>query len=151
VGSNAPATLTNAPTVAGGGDGTTAAASDAIPIQADACPNGWPAETRVLGSDVVNPERADRCTLLDAIWDAEPFAGHAAFVAHVEAAAAAFDLTDAQRAAIHAAADQSAVPVANEVDNSCAKRIAHVRRRAVLLSPAEPRQPARPLGARDVL
>jgi hypothetical protein len=89
VGSNAPATLTNAPTVAGGGDGTTAAASDAIPVQADAYPNGWPAETRVLGSDVMNPERADRCTLLDAIWDAEPVAGHAAFVAHVDAAAAA--------------------------------------------------------------
>jgi hypothetical protein len=32
---------------------------------------------------VTNPERADGCTLLDAIWNAEPFAGHAAFVADV--------------------------------------------------------------------
>src|SRR5689334_23030957 len=124
VASNAAATLTNAPAVAGGGDATSASASDTIPVQADACPNGWSAEARVLGSDVVNPERADGCTLLDAIWDAEPFAGHAEFVAHVDATAAAFDLTDAQRAAIHAAAGQSGVPAANEVDNSCAKRIA---------------------------
>jgi uncharacterized repeat protein (TIGR01451 family) len=124
VASTAAATLTNAPAVSGGGDGTSATASDAIPVAADACPNGWSNEARVLDSGVVNPERADGCTLLDAIWDAEPFASHAAFVAHVDATAAGFELTDAQRAAIHAAADQSGIPAAAEVDNSCAKRIA---------------------------
>src|SRR4051812_20387272 len=36
VASNAPATLTNAPTVAGGGVASPAAASDSIPVQADA-------------------------------------------------------------------------------------------------------------------
>ncbi len=128
VASNAAATVTNAPAVSGGGDTTSASASDAIPVAADACPNGWSDEAHVkfnaADSGVTNPERADGCTLLDAVWDAEPFAGHAAFVAHVDATAATFALTDAQRASIHAAADQSGVPGAAEVDNSCAKRIA---------------------------
>src|SRR4051812_46843241 len=87
VASNAAATVTNAPAVSGGGDVTSATTSapDFIPVTADACPNGWSSEAHVkfnaVDSGVTNPERDDGCTLLDAIWDAEPFASHAAFVA----------------------------------------------------------------------
>src|SRR5262249_26610753 len=58
------------------------------------------------------------------VWAAEPSASHAAFLTTVDNAAAAFDLTAAQRASIHTAADASNIPTANEVDNSCTKRIA---------------------------
>ena len=37
-----------------------------------------------------NPVQPDGCTLLDAIWDAEPFESHARFVETVERAAADF-------------------------------------------------------------
>src|SRR3954453_3129904 len=61
VAGNAAATLNNAPTVLGGGDTTSAAAADPIPVAADACPNGWTAGP-------LNPERADGCSLLDLVW-----------------------------------------------------------------------------------
>ena len=66
VANSAAATLTNAPTVTGGGD-PTARRDDKIPVAADACPNGWP-------RDALNPERADGCSLLDLVWAAGPFA-----------------------------------------------------------------------------
>src|SRR3954453_17951086 len=73
VASNAAASLTNAPTVVGGGDGTASAGSDTIPVQADACPNGFEAgqmitfgpPSPVISSGVANTDRADGCSALD--------------------------------------------------------------------------------------
>src|ERR1700754_4174418 len=94
----APASVTNAPTVSGGGDDTPGSASDVIPIVLDACPNGWSPDEKVkfgppvpaVDSGVMNVEREDGCSALDLIWDAEPFASHEAFVAHVDGVAATF-------------------------------------------------------------
>ena len=63
----APASVTNAPTVAGGGDPDGSSASDVIPIVTDACPNGWAASEKVqfgppvpaVDSGVLNLERTD--------------------------------------------------------------------------------------------
>ena len=112
VASNAAATVRSLPTVAGGGDAGGASATDDIPVVADACPNGWP-------SGVLNPERADGCSLLDLVWVAEPFADQAAFAAKVAEVGAAFGLTPEQQAAIVAATkDPTTGP-----DNSCTTRI----------------------------
>jgi uncharacterized repeat protein (TIGR01451 family) len=79
---------------------------------------------------VRNPERGDGCTLMDAIWNAEPFADHAAFVARVTEATADFMaaglLSPAERDAVRAAAAQSEVggPTDHQLDNSCQNRIA---------------------------
>src|SRR4051794_2887999 len=94
--SNAAATPTHAPAVSGGGDATAASASDAIPVAADACPNGW-------APAALNPERADGCTLLDLVWAAEPFADDAAFRAKVDEVGSAFGLSGGDREAIVAA------------------------------------------------
>ncbi len=118
------------------------AATDAIPAR-DACPYGWSPEQTVAfappfrpgragGSDagVRNPVQPDGCTLLDAIWSAEPFESHARFVETVERAAADFVgkglLTAPQQQAIAAAARRSAVGRKGvpQVDNSCPSRIA---------------------------
>ena len=130
----APASVTNAPTVSGGGDPDGAAASDVIPIVTDGCPNGWAASEKVqfgppvpaVDSGVVNVERPDGCTVLDKIWEAEPFASHEAFVAHVNAVLGDFALSASQRDSIVSAATQSAVgaPVDHQVDNSCTNRVA---------------------------
>src|SRR3954468_18484815 len=125
----APASVTNTASVAGGGS-----ASDVIPVALDACPNGWSPDEHVkfgppvpaIDSGVMNAERADGCSVLDRIWEAEPFASHDAFLAHVDAVAAEFGLSASQRDAIHAAAAQSGVGGASDhqVDNSCMNRVA---------------------------
>jgi peptidoglycan/xylan/chitin deacetylase (PgdA/CDA1 family) len=82
--------------------------------------------TPVIDSGVANPERADGCSLLDVIWNAAP-ADHASFVAHVDDATTAFALSEAQRTAVHAAAQQSLIGTADDhqIDNACtAGRIA---------------------------
>src|SRR3954468_19838779 len=106
----APDSVTNAPTVTGG-----ASASDVIPIVLDACPNGWSTDEHVqfgppvpaVDSGVLNAERADGCSVLDKIWEAEPFASHDALFAQVDSVLAGFDLPAAQRDAIHTAAAAS--------------------------------------------
>ena len=134
VANTAAASLANAPTVTGGGDATLATGADTIATAVDACPNGFAAgqnvtfgpPTPVIDSGVTNPERADGCSLLDAIWSV-PVTGHAAFVAQVDAATAAFGLTDPQKTAVHNAADQSLIGTADDhqIDNHCtAGRIA---------------------------
>src|SRR4051812_33239166 len=125
----APASVTNTASVAGGGS-----ASDVIPVALDACPNGWSPDEHVkfgppvpaVDSGVMNAERADGCSVLDRIWEAEPFASHDAFVAHVDAVVAEFGLDASQRDAIRAAAAQSGVGGASDhqVDNSCMNRVA---------------------------
>src|SRR3954471_13575640 len=125
----APASVTNTASVAGGGS-----ASDVIPVALDACPNGWSPDEHVkfgppvpaIDSGVMNAERADGCSVLDRIWEAEPFASHDAFLAHVDAVAAEFGLSASQRDAIRAAAAQSGVGGASDhqVDNSCMNRVA---------------------------
>jgi uncharacterized repeat protein (TIGR01451 family) len=111
VANNAAPTLRNAPTVVGGGDASSSAAADDIAVGVDACPNGWPAST-------LNPERADGCSLLDFVWDGEPFADQAAFEARVRSMATQFPGSNAD-AVIAATAN----PVGG-VDNSCQNRIA---------------------------
>jgi uncharacterized repeat protein (TIGR01451 family) len=136
--------ITNAATVAGGGDvdASNNAASDTVPVR-DACPNGWSPDDTVafappfrpgrpggIDSGVRNPERADGCTLLDVVWDAEPFDSHGAFVSTVDAATDAFAaeglLTGGDERAIESAAGRSDVGKKSDhqVDNSCQSRIA---------------------------
>src|SRR4051812_25398451 len=63
----APASVTNAPSVSGGGDADGASAADAIPIVTDACTNGWAASEKIqfgppvpaVDSGVSNVERTD--------------------------------------------------------------------------------------------
>ncbi len=117
VASNAGASLRNAPTVAGGGDAGGGSASDTIGVVADACPNGWYPGTPIFDSGVPNPERADGCTLLDLVFNQEPFADRAAFVAAVDGAASAFGLD------LHAAAERAPFDPAAP-DNSCTTRVA---------------------------
>jgi uncharacterized repeat protein (TIGR01451 family) len=104
----------------------------------DACPNGWSAEETVafappvpaVDSGVTNPSRSDGCTLLDEIWEAEPFRGHGAFVAHVSRTTEAFVdeglLTQPDADTIRAAAGRSKVGTRDDrqLDNSCPNRIA---------------------------
>lgn len=86
--------IANTATVTSGGDADPSnhSATDTIPAR-DACPNGWSPEQTVsfappfrpgmpggIHTGVVNPERPDGCTLLDRIWDREPFMGHGDFV-----------------------------------------------------------------------
>ena len=100
----------------------------------DACPNGWSPEAKVefappvpaVDSGVQNVERESGCTLLDDIWAAEPFRGHAKFVQHVAKVTRRYDLSRRDRKAIRQAAKRSGVggPDDHQVDNSCASRIA---------------------------
>src|SRR4051794_17739854 len=133
VANNAPASLTNAPAVMGGGDTTSATASDSIATAVDQCPNGFGAGVPisfgppypVVDSGVFNTERADGCSVLDVIWSA-PLTDHAAFVQRVDDTTASFGLTPAQRDAIHNAANQSQIATASDhqIDNNCTQRIA---------------------------
>ena len=144
VAADVAAEVTNVATVGGGGDADSSnnSASDTIPAR-DACPNGWSPEETVwfappfrpgrptgLDSGVRNPERPDGCTLLDLVWNAEPFAGHGDFVDTVDAAADAFVadglLTAAEKDAIQSTAAQSKVGAKSDhqVDNSCTNRVA---------------------------
>lgn len=105
---------------------------------ADACPNGWSTEAAVafappvpaVDSGVRNPERADGCTLLDVIWDGEPFSSHGRFVVRVARTSAEFAadglLTPRQAVAVIVAAARSDVGkrVDRQIDNSCPSRVA---------------------------
>ncbi|GAA4568808.1 polysaccharide deacetylase family protein [Planotetraspora kaengkrachanensis] len=138
VATNAAALLTNTPTVAGGGDETPGSDTDSIPVTGDACPNGWSPEEAVsfappvpaIDSGVRNPERADGCTLLDVIWNAEPFKNHGSFVSTVAHATNEFVkkglLSPAQQRAIQGAASRSDVGTKkdNQIPNSCPNRLA---------------------------
>ena len=104
----------------------------------DACPNGWSPEAAVefappvpaVESGVRNVERAGGCTLLDDIWEAEPFRSHGAFVAHVERTTRAYQraglLSRRERQRIDKAAQRSGVGGRDDhqLDNSCPSRIA---------------------------
>ncbi|HEY6892092.1 MAG TPA: polysaccharide deacetylase family protein [Solirubrobacter sp.] len=130
----AAASVTNAVTVSGGGDADGASASDVIAIVTDACTNGWAASEKIqfappvpaIDSGVLNVERMDGCTVLDKIWEAEPFASHAAFVAHVTSVLGDFSLTPGEKDSIVSAATQSLVGTSSDhqVDNSCTNRVA---------------------------
>ena len=138
VAASAAALLTNSATAVGGGDTSSDAASDAIPVQVDACPNGWSSEETVsfgppapaIDSGVRNPERPDGCTLLDLVWNAEPFASHGAFVDTVDGVTDAFVadglLTAAQKDAVQSAAARSSVGTKSDhqIDDSCSSRVA---------------------------
>jgi peptidoglycan/xylan/chitin deacetylase (PgdA/CDA1 family) len=116
---------------------TAAAAADTVGTQAeDACPNGWsPDETVWFGpprveTDVANPEAPDGCTLLDRVWEQEPFATHGAFVAAARAAADEFvasgQLSRQDRARVVSAAARTQVggPRDTSVPNTCDNRLA---------------------------
>jgi len=138
VANDAAATLTNSPSVGGGGDTGTSSASDSIPVQVDACPNGWSSEetvsfappTPAIDSRVPNPERPNGCSLLDVIWNGEPFSSHGSFVDRVDTATDEFVaeglLTAAQRDAIQSAAARSRVGTKSDhqIDDSCPNRVA---------------------------
>lgn len=117
VAADVPERLVNTVTV-NGKTGT-----DRIPAR-DACPYGWTPEQTVLGTNVRNPERADGCTLLDLVWNAEPFHSRGEFVSTVNKVANRFPLTPVQRLKIVTAAALSDVGTKPEIDNSCIDRIA---------------------------
>jgi uncharacterized repeat protein (TIGR01451 family) len=144
VAADAPAVITNTATVAGGGDVDPAndSAQDAIAAR-DGCPWGWSPEQNVtfappfrpgrpggIDSGVRNPQSAGGCTLLDDIWNAEPFQSHAGFVATVAKLTSRYVgsrlLTKHERDAIVSTAARSEVGTAkdHQVDNSCTNRMA---------------------------
>ena len=104
----------------------------------DACPNGWSAAETVefappvpaIDSGVANVEGADGCTVLDEIWEGEPFASHGDFVTHVASVTESFVgaglLGEREQRAIERAAGRSGVggPGDRQLDNSCNSRIA---------------------------
>ncbi|MBF8189630.1 polysaccharide deacetylase family protein [Nonomuraea sp. K274] len=114
----------------------TAGSSSAGAATADECPNGWsPEETVWLGpprvdTGIANPEGRDGCTLLDRVWEREPFATHGAFVSAARAAAdefvAAGLLSGRERARIVSAAARTRVggPRDTSVPNTCDRRLA---------------------------
>lgn len=139
-------TLTTLPaTASASADNTTAtpmttyaqtSASQAAQVGADACPGGWSGEGTVwfgpprIDTGIRNPDRGDGCTLLDVVWQEEPFATHGAFVSTVGRVTRAFhasDLLSAREAGeIRAAAARSRVggPHDRSVQNTCADRVA---------------------------
>ena len=102
----------------------------------DACPYGWSAEQTVSfgshGSDsgVLNPVKDDGCTLLDLVWNAEPFRSHGEFVRVVRQVARDFRreglLTRNEARRIISAAARADVGGKHDdsIDNSCSNRIA---------------------------
>ena len=141
VANTAPAQLTNTATATSGEDGATA--SDPITVTEDACPNGWSPETEVtfappfgpglhggIHTGVTNPEQPDGCTLLDDIWDGEPFANHGRFVTRVATTTKHYRrahlITARQKRTIQSAAARSRVGTKHDrqIPNSCANRIA---------------------------
>ena len=105
---------------------------------ADECPNGWSPDAPVefappvpaVESGVGNVERAGGCTLLDDIWEDEPFYSHDAFVRHVARTTRAYVrarlLSERERKRIRVAAKRSGVGGRDDhqLDNSCENRIA---------------------------
>ena len=110
-----------------------AAAQQAPP---DDCPYGWSTEQTVSfdrrggDSGVLNPTLANGCTLLDIVWNDEPFATHGQFVRTVRRATREFWqlglLSTTQMGRINAAAARSDVGKRRDssIDNSCQNRIA---------------------------
>ena len=112
----------------------------------DACPNGYTTDQRVafastlkqgpspssreISSGVLNPSREDGCTLLDLVWNAEPYASSGDFLRGVASATQAFRkaglLTTHDAARIVWAAGRVVVSGgwAPAADNSCTSRIA---------------------------
>lgn len=140
VAADVPAAVTTSATASAGSH--TASATDTIPAR-DACAYGWSADQNVsfappfrpgrpggIDSGVRNPERADGCTLLDRIWDAEPFTSHRQFITTVHQATEEFvrngQLSRRQQLAILVAAVRSDVGTSrdHQLDNSCANRVA---------------------------
>jgi uncharacterized repeat protein (TIGR01451 family) len=114
-----------------------AAAPSASAQDEDACPNGWSPDDTVefappvpgVDSGVANAERAEGCTVLDEIWEAEPFRAHGQFVRHVARTTEEFVadglLTEAERDTIQSAAGRSKVGTRadRQLDNSCPRRV----------------------------
>ncbi|GAA3664731.1 hypothetical protein GCM10022224_031140 [Nonomuraea antimicrobica] len=102
----------------------------------DECPNGWsPEETIWFGpprvdTGIANPEGSDGCTLLDRVWEREPFATHSAFVSAARTVADEFVadglLSSRDRAGVVSAAARTHVggPRDKSVPNSCDRRLA---------------------------
>ena len=143
VANTATASLTNSASIAGGGDTSSSSSSDTIPVGVDACPNGWSSDNEVtfsppfgqglhggIHSGVLNPERPDGCTLLDAIWAGEPFASHKTFLSLVNSLTGQFVgeglLNPNQRGKIQSAAARSQVGTASDhqMNNQCDNRVA---------------------------
>jgi uncharacterized repeat protein (TIGR01451 family) len=140
VAGDVPAQVSSSATVVSGS--ARESATDTIPAR-DACPYGWSPEQTVsfappfrpgrpggIDSGVRNPQQADGCTLLDVIWNAEPFDSHQRFIATVARATGDFVqkglLTPPQQSAIDTAARRSDVAKGadRQLDNSCTNRIA---------------------------
>ncbi len=116
----------------------TVMAAPAAAQTADECPNGWSGDAAVefappvpaVDSGVGNPERENGCTLLDDIWEPEPFRNHGSFVTHVEQVTRGYELegllTPREGERVRAAAGRSKVGTNGDVqlDNSCDSRIA---------------------------
>jgi uncharacterized repeat protein (TIGR01451 family) len=114
------------------------AAAPAAAQTADECPNGWSGDATVefappvpaVDSRVGNPERENGCTLLDDIWEPEPFPTHGSFVTHVGQVTRDYVreglLTRRERDRVLRAARRSKVGTSQDVqlDNSCDSRIA---------------------------
>jgi len=102
----------------------------------DVCPYGWSSEQTVAfsphgpDSGVLNPVDDVGCTLLDVVWNAEPFRTHGDFVATVRRAARYFRreglLTSEDASRIIAVAVRTDVGGRRDlsIDNSCPDRIA---------------------------
>ena len=102
----------------------------------DACPYGWSAEQTVAfsphgpDSGVLNPVADDGCTLLDDVWNAEPFRTHGDFVRTVGRTALEYRRAGllTWRGAVRIIAVAARTDVGGKrdrsIDNSCPNRIA---------------------------
>ena len=113
-----------------------AAPASAQQPPADACPYGWSTEQTVAfsphgpDSGVLNPVDAQGCTLLDVVWNAEPFRTHGDFVRVVAQTARGYQraglLTWREAVRIIAVAVRTDVGGRRDdsIDNSCSNRVA---------------------------
>ena len=113
-----------------------AAPASAQQPPADACPYGWSTEQTVAfsphgpDSGVLNPVDAQGCTLLDVVWNAEPFRTHGDFVRVVAETARDYQraglLTWREVIRIIAVAARTDVGGRRDdsIDNSCPNRLA---------------------------
>ncbi|MEV4173831.1 polysaccharide deacetylase family protein [Nonomuraea sp. NPDC049709] len=132
----APGPISRATTTATTATTATRSMSSAAGAASNGCPNGWSSEGTVwfgpprVDTGITNPEGPDGCTLLDRVWEREPFATHGAFVSAVRAAAdefvAAGLLSRPEQARIVSAAARTHVggPRDTSVPNSCDRRLA---------------------------
>lgn len=113
-----------------------AAPASAQQPPADACPYGWSTEQTVAfsphgpDSGVLNPVDPQGCTLLDVVWNAEPFRTHGDFVRVVAQTARGYQraglLTWREAVRIIAVAVRTDVGGRRDdsIDNSCSNRVA---------------------------